>query len=96
MAKILIVEDELQINDLIMKNLRLVGHECVQLYDGREAVERAQSERFDLILLDVMLPGLSGFDVIEEIRGTQTPVIFVTAKNALRNHTITQGFDDLA
>ncbi len=83
MAKILIVEDELQINDLIMKNLRLVGHECVQLYDGREAVERAQSERFDLILLDVMLPGLSGFDVIEEIRGTQTPVIFVTAKNAL-------------
>ncbi|MBQ7171668.1 MAG: response regulator transcription factor [Clostridia bacterium] len=83
MARILIVEDEIQINDLMMKNLRLVGHECTQLYDGAEAALRAQTEHFDLILLDVMLPGLSGFDVIGELRGTKTPVIFVTAKNAL-------------
>lgn len=96
MARILIVEDEIQINDLIMKNLRLVGHECTQLYDGKEAALRAQTEHFDLILLDVMLPGLSGFDVIGELRGTKTPVIFVTAKNALpdRLQGLRLGADD--
>ncbi len=96
MARILIVEDEIQINDLIMKNLRLVGHECTQLYDGEEAALRAQTEHFDLILLDVMLPGLSGFDVIGELRGTKTPVIFVTAKNALpdRLQGLRLGADD--
>lgn len=81
MAKILIAEDELQINDLIMKNLRLVGHECVQIYDGSRALDAALTEHYDLIILDVMLPGMSGFEVITQLE--DTPVIFVTAKNAL-------------
>ena len=83
MARILIVEDEMPINNLIKRNLTLVGHECVQLYDGESAVKAIWDERFDLVLLDVLLPGLSGFDVIKQI--PKTPVIFVTAKTALND-----------
>lgn len=83
MARILIVEDEIPINNLIKRNLTLVGHECVQLYDGESAVKAIWDEKFDLVLLDVMLPGLSGFDVIKQI--PKTPVIFVTAKTALND-----------
>lgn len=81
MAKILIVEDELPINNLIKRNLTLVGHECSQVFDGEEAVRAALDGKYDLILLDVMLPGLSGFEVIKRI--PKTPVIFVTAKTEL-------------
>ncbi|MBO4230008.1 MAG: response regulator transcription factor [Clostridia bacterium] len=83
MARILIVEDELPINDLIKKNLCLVGHECAQVFDGNDALDAALTGHFDLILLDVMLPGLSGFEIIARIRDTGTPVIYVTAKGAL-------------
>jgi len=81
MAKILIVEDELPINNLIMRNLTLVGHECTQIFDGESAVREAWNGKYDLILLDVMLPGLSGFEVIKQI--PKIPVIFVTAKTEL-------------
>ena len=81
MAKILIVEDELPINNLIMRNLTLVGHECKQVFDGEEAVRQALDGKYDLIMLDVMLPGLSGFEVIKQI--PRIPVIFVTAKTEL-------------
>ena len=83
MARILIVEDEMPINNLIKRNLTLVGHECVQLFDGESAVKAIWDEKFDLVLLDVMLPGLSGFDVIKQI--PKTPVIFVTAKTSLND-----------
>ncbi|MBQ4289822.1 MAG: response regulator transcription factor [Clostridia bacterium] len=83
MARILIAEDELPINDLIKKNLCLVGHECAQVFDGNDALDAALTGHFDLILLDVMLPGLSGFEIIARIRDTGTPVIYVTAKGAL-------------
>ena len=83
MARILIVEDEIPINNLIMRNLSLVGHECTQLYDGESAVKAIWDGGFDLVLLDVMLPGLSGFEVIKQI--PKTPVIFVTAKTALND-----------
>ncbi len=81
MAKILIVEDEASINNLIMRNLTLVGHECTQVFDGGDAVREAWNGKYDLILLDVMLPTLSGFDVIKEI--PKTPVIFLTARGSL-------------
>ncbi|MCQ2354642.1 MAG: response regulator transcription factor [Clostridia bacterium] len=81
MAKILIAEDEKSINDLIKKNLRLVGHECRQVFDGEEAVAAACTERFDLLILDVMLPFLSGFEVITQTE--DIPVIFVTARGGL-------------
>ena len=77
MAKILIVEDEKMINELILRNLQAVGHSCVQAYDGAEALERLDGERFDLVILDIMLPRLSGFEVMSRIH--DTPVIFLTA-----------------
>ena len=78
MANILIAEDEQAINDLIKWNLELVGHTCTQVYDGTAGLNEALSGRYDLLLLDVMLPGLSGFEVLERLKGM--PVIFVTAK----------------
>lgn len=81
LAKILIVEDEIPINNLIKKNLCLVGHECSQVYTGEKAVDATLAEHFDLVILDIMLPGSSGFEIISQIH--KTPVIFVTAKDGI-------------
>ena len=80
MAKILIVEDEKAINDLIRFNLELVGHKCFQVFDGKAGLEEAFGAKYDLIILDVMLPEYSGFEIMEYIE--KTPVIFVTARSA--------------
>ncbi|MBE6620081.1 MAG: response regulator transcription factor [Ruminococcaceae bacterium] len=94
MARILIVEDEYPINNLISKNLTLTGHECMSAYDGLNAIELIQSAKLDLIILDVMLPGLSGFDLIKLIG--DIPVIFVTAKSGLEDRLkgLSLGADD--
>ena len=81
MANILIAEDEKSINNLIRMNLSLVGHTCTQVFDGAEALRRAADTRFDLVILDVMLPKLSGFEIIGRLE--KTPTIFVTAKGGL-------------
>lgn len=83
MEQILIVEDDKHISELIRRNLRLVGYTCVVCHDGGEMRDCLQKQQFDLILLDVMLPGLSGFDLIEECG--DIPVIFVTAKGELED-----------
>ncbi|MBQ1734231.1 MAG: response regulator transcription factor [Lachnospiraceae bacterium] len=80
MARILIVEDEKAINDLIRFNLELVGHDCYQVFDGESGYIEALKHTYDLIILDVMLPKYSGFEIMEQIK--ETPVIFVTAKAA--------------
>lgn len=80
MAKILIVEDEKAINDLVRFNLELVGHECFQVFDGEEGVTEALKLKYDLIILDVMLPKYSGFEIMEYIE--ETPVIFLTARSS--------------
>jgi DNA-binding response OmpR family regulator len=94
MASILIVEDDKPINELIARNLKLVGHICEQIYDGLQAVILANTKVFDLIVLDVMLPGLDGFEVIERI--SPTPVIFLTAKDGIgdRINGLNMGADD--
>jgi len=79
-ARILIVEDEKAINDLIRFNLELVGHDCYQVFDGEAGLAEAIKQKYDLIILDVMLPKRSGFEIMEYIE--ETPVIFVTAKSA--------------
>ncbi len=66
MAEILIVEDETAINELLRRNLELVGHRCRSVYDGEAAVEVLEEQAFDLMLLDIMLPGLDGFEVYRE------------------------------
>ena len=79
MPKILIVEDDQTISKLIAASLSISGYESVPCFDGNEAVHMVRNEEFDLILLDIMLPGLDGFQVMEIIRETGTPVIFLTA-----------------
>lgn len=87
MTHILIVEDDLAIRELIKRNLQKTGHVCSCVAEGDKALEEIEKNHFDLIILDVMLPGLSGFDVIREVKEmtADTPVIFVTAKGALED-----------
>jgi len=94
MANILIVEDDISINKLIAKNVKLVGHTCTQVFDGVEAVDAASENNYDLILLDVMLPRMDGFEVIKNI--PPTPVIFITAKDGLQHRLsgLSLGADD--
>ncbi len=83
MIRILAVDDEKPIAQLLKLSLRRAGYECICAYDGLEAADLIEKESFDLILLDIMLPGLDGFELMEYIRSTDTPVIFLTAKNAV-------------
>lgn len=83
MSRILIVEDEPGIAMVLEDDLRAEGYEVAVAGDGNSAVKRAREERFDLILLDVMLPGKDGFEVCRELRrgGLQTPIVLLTAKS---------------
>lgn len=94
LARILIVEDEYPINNLISKNLTLTGHECLSAYDGLNAIELIRGVSLDLVILDVMLPGLSGFDLIKLVGNV--PVIFLTAKSGLEDRLkgLSLGADD--
>ena len=83
MIRILAVDDEKPIAELLRLSLKQAGYECVCAYDGIQAVDLIEKETFDLILLDIMLPGIDGFELMEYIRTTQIPVIFLTAKNAV-------------
>ena len=83
MVKILAVDDERAIAELLRLSLTQAGYECVCAYDGVEAANRIEKESFDLILLDIMLPGIDGFELMDYIRSTGIPVIFLTAKNAV-------------
>jgi DNA-binding response OmpR family regulator len=82
MTRILIVEDEPSIALALDDDLRREGYETEVVSDGDTAARTATSHRFDLILLDVMLPGKDGFDVCRELRraGVETPIILLTAK----------------
>ncbi|WP_346937859.1 response regulator transcription factor [uncultured Clostridium sp.] len=79
MIDILIVEDEIHISKMIEATLSIGGYRGHICGNGKEAVQRVLEEKFDLILLDVMLPDMNGFQVIEEIRCREVPVIFLTA-----------------
>lgn len=81
MIRILIVDDEKPICDLIDINLSAAGYHCRSVQDGLKAIDLIEKEDFDLILLDIMLPGADGFDIMEYIRPLKVPVIFITAKN---------------
>jgi len=94
LAHILIVEDDTSINELIARNIKLVGHTYVQVFNGIDAVNTASENVFDLVLLDVMLPGLDGFEVIKNI--PPMPVIYITAKDGLEHRLsgLSLGADD--
>src|SRR5579864_4064302 len=80
--KILVVEDEAHLAEGIVLNLDAEGYEPILARTGRDALERARRGGLDLIVLDVMLPGISGFEVCEELRraGSRVPILFLTAR----------------
>ncbi len=77
------MEDEKPIANLIRMSLSRSGYQCTCVYDGIEAADLLEQECFDLVLLDVMLPGTDGFTLLEFIRTLEIPVIFITAKNSV-------------
>ncbi|MEM7337726.1 MAG: response regulator transcription factor [Actinomycetota bacterium] len=81
--RILVVEDEPAINDIVATALRYQGYQVTQTGNGLQAVSLAAAEEFDLVVLDVMLPGLDGYEVCRRLRdgGGFTPVIFLSAKD---------------
>jgi DNA-binding response OmpR family regulator len=83
MIKILLVEDEKPISNLIMMSLTKAGYACDCAFDGEAALSKIDEHVYDLILLDVMLPKVDGFELMEYIRPLEIPVIFITAKNAV-------------
>ena len=85
MIKVLIVEDEKPISNLIRVSLTNAGYTCDMAYDGNEAIDKIDSNVYDIILLDIMLPEADGFELMEYIRPLSIPVIFLTAMNALDN-----------
>ena len=85
MIQILIVEDEKPISNLIRLSLKKAGYDCTCAFDGAEAADILEERRFDLILLDVMLPEIDGFSLMEYIRPMEIPVIFLTAKNTVKD-----------
>jgi DNA-binding response OmpR family regulator len=83
-ARVLVVEDDDHIRELVMLHLQLEGHSAVGLTDGAEALRVAREDRFDLLILDLMLPGLDGVTlcraVRRESRNAETPILMLTAR----------------
>ena len=98
MAQILIVEDEARIASFLAKGLKAEGHKTTVIGDGREGLEHALSGMFDLMVLDVGLPSMDGFEVLDQLRsqGSTMPVIVLTARDSVAD-TVTAvegGADD--
>lgn len=85
MAKILIVDDEASARTVIRHCLQDAGHQVFEASEGEEALRKIKRRRFDLVILDIMMPGLDGYEVLERLRAipsrAETPVIVVTAKH---------------
>lgn len=97
MAKLLIVDDEFRIREIIKKYAEFEGHTCVEAKDGMDAIEKAAKEEFDLIIMDVMMPELDGFSACREIRKhSTTPIIILSARGEEydRIHGFELGIDD--
>src|SRR5271156_6555102 len=98
--RILIIEDERGLTDVLVYNLQREGYDTVVAHDGQEGLRKAQMHLPDIVLLDLMLPGLNGLDLCRELRaGERTrngPIIMVTAKAEETDHVIgfSMGADD--
>jgi len=97
-ARILVVDDEPNIRDLLSASLRFAGYEVATASNGNEAIDRVVSLQPDLVLLDVMLPDVSGFGVTKKLRGmgVETPILFLTARDDTEDKItgLTVGGDD--
>lgn len=85
MIRILVVEDEKPISNFIKLSLKQAGYHSDCAYDGPEALEKLEKGQYDLILLDVMLPQIDGFELMDFITPLNIPVIFLTAKNSVQD-----------
>ena len=85
MIRILVVEDEKPISDPLDMSLTSAGYTCDCVFTGIEAADAVNSRRYDLILLDVMLPGIDGFELMEYLAPMEIPVIFITARSAVKD-----------
>lgn len=96
MLKILIVEDEKPISNLIAVNLKREGYDCECVFDGAAAADVLEKQYYDLILLDVMLPKINGYELMDYIRELEIPVIFLTAKSSVADRVkgLRLGADD--
>ncbi len=88
--RVLVVDDEANIVDILRFNLQREGYEVLAAYDGKDGLEKARTQSPDLILLDVMLPEMDGFQVCEELRKTDrlTPIIMLTAREEERDRVM--------
>jgi two-component system, OmpR family, response regulator len=97
-ARLLVVDDEPNIVELLSASLRYAGFDVTSARSGREAVDRIRAERPDLVVLDVLMPGVDGFSVLRQLRGNglDIPVLFLTAKDASEDRIagLTLGADD--
>ena len=96
MTRVLIAEDEHRIARLIEMSLTRAGYDCTVAEDGCTAADRIEERSFDLALLDIMLPGLDGYELLDYVRPLGVPVIFITAKGAVRDRVegLRRGADD--
>lgn len=79
--RVLIAEDEKPISDIIKFNLEKEGYEIITAYDGEDALKKALNEQLELIILDIMLPSMDGFEICKRVREkSSVPIIMVTAK----------------
>ena len=85
MVKILIAEDEEPIANLIRMNLKKAGYACECAYDGQEAADRMEEGHYDLLLMNIMLPKINGYELMEYAKSIQLPVIFITAMDSTEN-----------
>ena len=96
--RILLVEDETNIRNLVKMNLELEAYEVVATGEGKQAVKFFHGQHFDLLILDVMLPEVSGFQICEQVRLTnmEVPIIFLTAKDTAADRIagLKKGADD--
>lgn len=97
-AKLLLLEDDVNLNDTINEFLEENGFEVQSVYDGEEANEKIYENRYDLFLLDVNVPGISGFELLKNLRqnGDKTPAIYLTSLNSVDDLSIgyESGCDD--
>jgi two-component system alkaline phosphatase synthesis response regulator PhoP len=96
MNTILIVEDEKAISNLIKISLTTSGYKCDTAYDGVQAADMIEVKRYDMILLDIMLPKIDGYEIMEYVKPLDIPVIFLTAKGKLEDKVkgLKMGADD--
>ena len=96
MIRILVVEDEQSISNLISMNLKKAGYLCDCVFDGMAAADALEQKSYDLILLDVMLPKVDGYELMNYIVPLEIPVVFITAKSAVADRVkgLRLGADD--